>query len=390
MPVQLPDDLVIAAGRIEIRHLAPEEPRRDPVVDGIAVPVDPGGVAARGREPQVAVAEQVEAAVGDRVGAPHGLGGGVGKTIADRAAHRARASPASPASAAGAGEVAGEGAVGVVDPAGRQVGDGGADLGGATGRARRPDPRAATPPAGPGAPAAPLRGGPCRPGDRGSPPPASRRRVGAGGPRASRRFGGGDGGQRRPDQPRVGRRPSDRAPHPRRRRRSRAGRRRPGDRRAPARRAAGTPGRRWRRRRRAARAGRARRGSASRARRRHRSTRPAGRSRTPRAPRAACCRRPASARRRRRRRSSAPCRPARPGRRRSRRAGRASAASARSAGSCPPDPTTVSVASGWRAWTRREGPQRAGHVVVRLEVAGREQARPQPLAARGSGSARDR
>ena len=139
MAVQLPDDLVIAAGRIEIRHLAPEQRRRDAVVDRIAMPVDRGrrraddsgaveGASAGasggdGRESQIAIAEQVQAPVRDGVGAPDGIGRGVGKAGADRPrdrlAHRRLDRPA----ARPRREMAGEGGVRVIDASGRQVRD---------------------------------------------------------------------------------------------------------------------------------------------------------------------------------------------------------------------------------------------------------------------------
>lgn len=54
--VQLPDHLVVADARVEVRHVGPEGERRPPIVDGIAVPVDVA-VAARARER--AVSQQV-------------------------------------------------------------------------------------------------------------------------------------------------------------------------------------------------------------------------------------------------------------------------------------------------------------------------------------------
>jgi hypothetical protein len=40
MPVQLPDDLVVAESRIEVRDVGPESPRNPTVMDGIVVPID--------------------------------------------------------------------------------------------------------------------------------------------------------------------------------------------------------------------------------------------------------------------------------------------------------------------------------------------------------------
>jgi hypothetical protein len=39
MPVQLPDDLVVAAFRREVRDVRPEHQRRPPAVDRIEMPV---------------------------------------------------------------------------------------------------------------------------------------------------------------------------------------------------------------------------------------------------------------------------------------------------------------------------------------------------------------
>src|SRR6185312_3773849 len=40
MPIELPDDLVIAAGRIQVRHIGPEQARRRASVNRIEVPID--------------------------------------------------------------------------------------------------------------------------------------------------------------------------------------------------------------------------------------------------------------------------------------------------------------------------------------------------------------
>ena len=73
VPVQLPDDLVVAAGRIQVRDAGPEAQRRAPVVDRVARPVDP---LVRAVEAQAGIAEQVELAAEQAVGAGGGLGAG--------------------------------------------------------------------------------------------------------------------------------------------------------------------------------------------------------------------------------------------------------------------------------------------------------------------------
>src|SRR5439155_14722095 len=64
MPVQLPDDFVIATGRVEEGHVGPESARRTAAMHGVEVPVDSRLANAEGQAP---VAEQVVLAGDDAV-----------------------------------------------------------------------------------------------------------------------------------------------------------------------------------------------------------------------------------------------------------------------------------------------------------------------------------
>ena len=84
MAIQFPDDLVIAARRIEVRHARPERVRRAAVVDRIERPVRQGGTAwSEPAEPKPTIAEQVVFAGEDAVGAQRRVTSGAGKLVMD-------------------------------------------------------------------------------------------------------------------------------------------------------------------------------------------------------------------------------------------------------------------------------------------------------------------
>ena len=66
MTTELPDDLVVADGGIQVRHIRPERDRRTPVVNGVEMPID---VVAGLREIQSLIAEEVVPSGEDLVGA---------------------------------------------------------------------------------------------------------------------------------------------------------------------------------------------------------------------------------------------------------------------------------------------------------------------------------
>ena len=67
MPIELPDDLVIAARRVEVRNGRPEQPRRATAMDRVEVPVWRWTIDRI--EAQRAVAQQVVFSSDDAVGA---------------------------------------------------------------------------------------------------------------------------------------------------------------------------------------------------------------------------------------------------------------------------------------------------------------------------------
>ena len=69
MAVQLPDDLVVAAGGIEIGDVGPEQERRAAIVNRIVMPVDDRARAKR----EIAIAEQIVAAGDDPLSAERGI-----------------------------------------------------------------------------------------------------------------------------------------------------------------------------------------------------------------------------------------------------------------------------------------------------------------------------
>jgi hypothetical protein len=66
MTTELPDDLVVADGGIQVRHVRPERGRRTAVVDRVEMPID---VVAGLRESQSFIAQEVVPSGEDLVGA---------------------------------------------------------------------------------------------------------------------------------------------------------------------------------------------------------------------------------------------------------------------------------------------------------------------------------
>lgn len=79
VPVQLPDDLVIAARRIEIRNGCPELQRSGDAVYRVPMPVR------RCAAIDITIAEQIVPASRERIAAPASVPSGVGKAFADNA-----------------------------------------------------------------------------------------------------------------------------------------------------------------------------------------------------------------------------------------------------------------------------------------------------------------
>jgi hypothetical protein len=80
--IELPDDLVIAMGWIEVGDGRPEGIRHAATVHGIPVPVNG---CARSREAKTAITEQIVDAVDDAIGARRGLAPGIRKVRGDPA-----------------------------------------------------------------------------------------------------------------------------------------------------------------------------------------------------------------------------------------------------------------------------------------------------------------
>ena len=83
MTVQLPDDLVIAARRLEVRDGRPERLRRTAAVDAVQVPVRKCGRRVLGAEPQPPVPEQIVVTGDDTIRALGGVSRGVGEFASD-------------------------------------------------------------------------------------------------------------------------------------------------------------------------------------------------------------------------------------------------------------------------------------------------------------------
>ena len=108
MPIQFPDDLVIAARGIEKRDGRPESPRRAAVVDGIELPVR--GLAVGG-ESEASIPEQIVGAGEQTIGASGGMAAAVRELRGNLLAQRPSERRADHEARRPAGETRAEGAV---------------------------------------------------------------------------------------------------------------------------------------------------------------------------------------------------------------------------------------------------------------------------------------